>query len=88
MENRGHCSPDNDSNDRSVVYSSNMRNDRMKRKEKVVGIPEITSDDIVLFPLGSPKRIKNLHQNLFKLPFEKPTMSMTELWNNKRKTQF
>ena len=67
----------NDKHDRRVVYRSNMRNDRMKRKEKV----------IVLFPLGSPKRIKNLHQNLFKLPFEKPTMSMTELWNNKRKIQ-
>ena len=64
-----------------------MRNDRMKRKEKVVGIPEITSDDIVLFPLGSPKRIKNLHQNLFKWPFEKPTMRMTELFKNERNDQ-
>ena len=66
----------NDKHDRRVVYTHNMRNDRMKRKEKV----------IVLFPLGSPKRIKNLHQNLFKWPFEKPTMRMTELFKNERRS--
>ena len=57
-------------------------------KEKVVGIPKITSDDIVPLSLDySEKRIELLHSNLFKWPFEKPTMRMTELFKNERNDQ-